>query len=109
MPRGIAGLRKETAVEATLAAFLRVAELGIAGCSARVIHYRAGDRIPMHYHTKPSVKALLRGAIAFADESGPLGTGSDGTIYICGGGVYRGEVLADSYLLVIDEQGSERV
>ena len=88
---------------------LFVADLHIAGCEARVIRYRAGDRIPSHYHTKPSVKALLRGSIAFADERGWVGTGAAGTLYWCGQGVYRGEVLEDSYLLVIDEAGSERV
>jgi quercetin dioxygenase-like cupin family protein len=88
---------------------LHIADLGIAGVNARVVKYAAGDEIPAHYHTKPSVKALLRGAIAFENEDGPIGTGQDGTLYWCGSGIYRGHVLEDSYLLVIDELGSERI
>jgi hypothetical protein len=88
---------------------LRVAELGIAGCHARVVHYPAGSKIPLHRHTRPSVKLLIRGALAIANLDGPAGQATDGTFYWCDGSIYRGDVLRDSYLLVIDEEGSERI
>jgi hypothetical protein len=90
---------------------LLAAELEIGGGSARVVKYAAGDKIPMHYHTKPNVKFLLRGAIAFEGPDGPLGVLEDGEIYWCGGvgSPYRGDVLRDSFLLVIEDAGSERV
>ncbi len=88
---------------------LLVAELGIRGCQVRVFKYQAGDEIPLHYHTKQSVKAVLRGSISFEDENGPIGHAEDGTIYWCGMGPYRGVALTESYLLVVEEDGSERV
>jgi hypothetical protein len=91
------------------AAGVKVAELGIAGCHARVVDYAAGTEIPLHRHTRPSVKLLIRGAIALESVDGPLGELKEGMFYWCGTGLYRGRVLKDSYLLVIDEEGSERI
>lgn len=88
---------------------LLVADLGIAGCQARVVKYQAGAEIPLHRHTRRSVKLLIRGAVTFATPEGPLGQAADGTFYWCGTGLYRGDVGEDSYLLVIDEEGSERI
>lgn len=88
---------------------LLIAELGVPGCQVRVLKYQAGDEIPLHYHTKDNVKAVLRGSISFEDENGPIGHAKDGTIYWCGMGPYRGVALTESYLLVVEESGSERV
>ena len=86
-----------------------VADLAIPGCHARIIKLTAGSAIPLHRHTRRSVKVLLTGAITLAGEDGPLGNATPATLYECDGVIYRGDVLADSYLLAIDEEGSERV
>jgi hypothetical protein len=87
------------------------ADLGLAGCAARVVKYAAGDSIPMHFHTHENVKFLLKGAIEFESPDGPLGLLLDGEIYWCGGvgSPYRGRVLRDSYLLIVEDAAGKRV
>ena len=85
------------------------ANLAIPGCTTRVLKFAAGDEIPFHHHTGASVKVVLRGAISFESPEGPLGVASEGTIYFCGSGIYRGTVLTDAYVLVVEEAGSEAV
>ena len=88
---------------------LTQAPVDFQGARVRVIRYAAGTKIPLHKHTKKTLKVILRGKMSFESVDGPLGEVSAGAIYICGTGIYRADVLEDTVMVLVEEPDSERV
>jgi hypothetical protein len=65
---------------------LTQAPVDFNGARVRVIRYEAGTTVPLHKHTKKTLKVILRGKMAFEGLDGPLGEVSGGGIYLCGMG-----------------------
>ncbi|HHF3072354.1 TPA: hypothetical protein ACPJ1I_004440 [Vibrio diabolicus] len=77
-------------------------------CEMKVYRYKAGFEAPRHRHSHDTVKFVLKGKIVVDGEKEVLA----GAKYACGsadGDIYYFTAPVDTYLLLLQKPGTERV
>lgn len=71
----------------------------------KVVKLKEGTEIPMHKHTDNVVHLVLEGELAFDGHPNVVEMGD----YKCGGWEYRGMVIKDTTMLIIQPVGTKFV
>lgn len=87
---------------------LQAADVDFDACEVKLLHYNAGDIVPIHTHSDETLKVVLDGQLRFFDADGVIGEMGAGQFYVCGETPYGVEALAETYMLLFQKPGTVR-